>query len=172
MWQDPQGRSSLDSLAPVSRYDQMPAPCNSSPAIVPPPPGKTTFLGFMLVRLISARQVVLFCNGNTTYLFYCGNVYSRPIDSGFRNLPGHPNLHPIWALINVDYKDRGPPISGGTNVWPIQASSPNPVRWNLWLRRNGGALLGFPKWSVKELAEGYVLSLSPLSTVGPGRIVQ
>ena len=124
------------------------------------------------MRLISARQVVLLCNGRTTYLFYCGNVYSRPTDSGFENLPGHPDVHPIWALINLDFKDQGPPIEEGVNVWPIQASSPNPVRWNLWLQRTQGALLGFPKWSVKELAEGYVLNLSPLSTVCPGRIVQ
>lgn len=39
------------------------------------PLGKTTFLKFVLARLISAGQVVLLCDNTEVYLFYHGQVY-------------------------------------------------------------------------------------------------
>ncbi len=52
-------------------------------------PGKTTFLKFMLARLISDRQVVLLCDSTHAYLFYLGQVYFRLTTFGFEDLPKH-----------------------------------------------------------------------------------
>lgn len=111
----------------------------------------------MLTRLVSAQQVVLLCDTHHVYLFYCGNVYRRPASSGFVDLPviARGGYHPIWALIHVDYEQGEVLITGGSDVWPIQASSPNPARWQPWLKRNNGAMLGMPVWSMHELKEGY-----------------
>ena len=124
-------------------------------------PGKTSFLKFMLIWLLSDQQVVLLCNNRRVYLFYRDEVYSQPTSDGLWALPVHltdPH-HSIWALIDVDYQEHGPPITGDQVVWPIQASSPNPARWRSWHKQFGGAALwGMPLWSLKELNAGYAFS--------------
>jgi hypothetical protein len=134
--------------------------------------GKTIFPNFMLAQLISAHQVVLLCDASTIYLFYHNQVYSRPTASGFSGLPARKGTLycPIWALIDMDCVDKGPPIVDASNIWPIQTSS-NPTQWNLWLRHNQAALLGMPLWDMKELTEGYVFGLFSLSAINPGNAV-
>jgi len=126
-------------------------------------PGKTTFLTLMLVRLVSAHQVVFYCNPNEIFLFYRGEVYTRSTQSGFKGLPRVPGVSycPVWALINMDYEDKPPPITELSKIWPILASSPRPVRWKQWHKQNRAALLGMPLWSMWELMMGYVVALFP-----------
>ena len=134
-------------------------------------PGKTTFLMFMLARLISAHQVVLLCDNSELHLFYRGQVYYQSTES-YITLPQSP--YPIWSLIDVDFQDRGPPcdITGNLDVWPIQTSSPKPVRWQCWSKQIDAAILGMPLWTMEELIEGYVFSLFPLSAIDPGHVVR
>ncbi len=137
-------------------------------------PGKTTFLKFMLARLISARQVVLLCDSSDVHLFYRGQVYFRSAMFGFGGLPKRRRTPycPIWALIDMDYQHQGPPITGSSNIWPIQASSPDPARWKHWHKQNGAALLGLPPWNMEELMKGYVFSLFSLSAINPGHVAR
>jgi len=132
------------------------------------------FLKFMLARLISDRQVVLLCDINTVLLFYHGKVYSRPTQRGFGDLPEHQEAPycPIWALIDMDCLEEGPPITGSDNIWPIQASSPNPIRWKSWRKQTGAALLGMPLWKMNELMEGYVFSVFSLSAIHSSHAAQ
>ena len=127
----------------------------------------------MLARLISAGQVVLLCESYDVYLFYHGRVYYRLTESGFGELPERQHMQycPIWTLIDVDFKDRGPPISATSDIWPIQVSSPNPARWKLWVKQYKASVLGMPLWNMKELMEGYVFSLFSLSAIDPGHVV-
>jgi hypothetical protein len=128
----------------------------------------------MLARLISARQVVLLCDTSNTYLFYHQRVHTRPTASGFEDLPRlqETPYYPIWALIDVDFQDYGPPITGSSNIWPIQTSSPDPARWKLWQKQNEAALLGMPLWSMEELMKGCVFTLFSLSDIGPGHVLR
>ena len=98
-------------------------------------PGKSTFLKFMLACLISA-QVVLQYTVSMVRLFFDGKVYSRPASRGLEGLPVHRNApySPIWALIDMDLKKQEPPVDPETNVWPIQASSPDPIRGGVRLQ--------------------------------------
>ena len=119
------------------------------------------YLKFMLVRLIATRQVVLLCDNSNAYLFYSGQVYRHPMgNSVFWNLPTHKNIPycPILTLIDVDYDNMGPPMSSSSNIWPIQASSPNRIQWRSWAKQNKAIVLGMPLWSIDELTEGYVCS--------------
>ena len=127
----------------------------------------------MLAQLISARQVVLLCDSKYVYLFYCGQVYSRVIAFGFNDLPERRKVGycPIWALVDVDYGDQGPPIENDSNIWPIQASSPNPIRWKAWQKQNEASLLGMPLWSKEDLMGGCVFGLFSLSA-DPGDVVR
>ena len=133
-------------------------------------PGKTIFLNYVLVRLISARQVVLICDEYKTHLFYCGQVYSRSAGSGLEDLPEclQTQYFPIWALIDVDYQKQGPPFSRRSNIWPVQASSPNPVRWDAWRKQSQAYVLGMPLWNKEELVKGYVFSMFSLPAIDPG----
>ena len=128
-------------------------------------PGKATFLNFMLARLLAACQVVVMCDNSDVYLFYCGQVYSRPAKSGFWNLPTRKGAWycPIWALIDVDYQSQEPPIPSEPSIWPIQASSQNPARWKSWSKQNGAPMLGMPLWSEEELMSGCAFSMFSLS---------
>ena len=137
-------------------------------------PGKTTFIKFMLARLISAHQVVLLYSNFKVHLFYHGQVYTRPAESGFDYLPRHQKTRycPIWALIDVDSRDQGPPITPDDNIWPIQMSCPNPVRWKSWRKQNRAVLLGMPLWNMEELMEGYVFSQFSFSAIDPGHAVR
>ena len=123
-------------------------------------PGKTTFLKFMLARLISAHQVVLLCDDPETHLFYHGKVYSRSISFGFKDLPRRRVMGycPIWALIDVGSSAWEPPIVEAMVVWPIQASS-NPGQWRWWNKQYRTALLGMPRWNTKELVGGCAINL-------------
>jgi len=132
------------------------------------------FLKFMLARLISDRQVVLLYDTYTAFLFFHGKVYSRPTQCGFGDLPRRKGALycPIWALIDVDYLDHGPPITGSDNTWPIQASPPDPIRWNSWSKQNEATLLGMPLWEMDELMEGYVFSVFSLSAIRSSHAAQ
>ena len=131
------------------------------------------FLKFMLTRLISEAQALLLCSNSLIHLFYRGQAYSRSTASGFEGLPERRQTDycPIWALVDMDYLNQEPPI-GDENIWPIQASYPNPGQWKAWLKQEGGALLGLPPWNMEDLMEGYVFSLIPCSAVGPGSLVR
>jgi len=127
----------------------------------------------MLAQLLSAHQVTLLCNSSMTYLFFRGKVYVRPTQFGFYNLPSYPGYCPIWALIDMDYQKTAPPIERDTDIWPIQASSPQPSRWKTWIKQYGASLLAMPLWSMEELEEGYVFSSFSLpSTTNPSHVVQ
>jgi len=128
------------------------------------PPGKTTFLKFMLKQLLSARQVVLLCDNNDVWLFFRGKVYFRPVDSGFRYLPRREAYCPIWALIDVDLKDGGAPFQRSSNIWPIQTSSPRPARWKSWRKQYQAALWGMPLWEIEDLMQGYAFRSSTLTS--------
>ena len=129
------------------------------------------FQMFMLARLLSAHQVVLLCDNYKLFLFFRRQVYYQSTGS-YITLPQSP--YPIWSLIDVDFQDQGPPydITGDRYVWPIQTSSPNPVRWHCWTKQIGAAILGMPLWTMEELIEGYVFSLFPLSAIDPGPVVR
>jgi len=121
----------------------------------------------MLARLISDRQVVLLCTTSKIYLFYHGRVYFRSTQYGFGDLPKRQggSYCPIWALLDVDYLDQGPPFAADDEIWPIQASSPKPIQWKSWRKQYNAALLGMPLWEMDELMEGYVFSVLSLSAI-------
>jgi hypothetical protein len=137
----------------------------------------------VLAQLVSTRQVVLLCNSIDAHFFYRGKVYHRLATSGFKDLPERVNppessdlpersdsdlpkrsnrrYFPIWTLVDVDNKPHGLNIPKKSNIWPVQASSPIPVRWKAWSTHYGAAVLGMPLWDMKELMEGCVFGLFP-----------
>ena len=131
-------------------------------------PGKSLFLNFLLAWLISAQQVVLLSTAPTVLLFYQGKVYQREA-AFFTYIPTHKFFH-AWALIDADFKAQEVILNPRHNIWPIQASSPQPTRWQGWGKQFKAALLGMPLWNMEELKEGYVIAAScNLSTVSFGR---
>jgi len=112
----------------------------------------------MLARLISARQVVVLYQSGHLILFYSGQAYIRPTREGFDYvpLPRGENKHPVWALINCDSGTCEPTLYASDQVWPIQASTPDPIRWRTWSKRLNAARWGLPLWTIDELVFGYV----------------
>jgi len=110
----------------------------------------------MLVRLISARQVVLLLDTKQVTLFYDGKAYYRSALEGFIHVPkpAGENDYPAWALIDMDNLNAGPTLDTTSEVWPIQASSLKPVQWKSWSKQFHAAEWGMPLWTNGELAYG------------------
>lgn len=119
----------------------------------------------MLVQLISAYQAVLLSGNSKAWLFFQGKVYTRTGDSRFETLPRHEDMRPVWALIDMDLKHDGPPLPESFDVWPIQASSPKPIRWMAWCKQWDAALYGMPLWEEDDLVKGYAFSLFSFSMI-------
>ena len=113
----------------------------------------------MLARLTSANQAVLLFAQSTLYLFFQGTVFERN-GTNFLYVPTHKRdeYFTMWTLIDTDGLNQPPPVSNGSLIWPIQASSPNPIRWKSWSKRRNAAIWGLPLWDRKELREGHVLA--------------
>ena len=108
----------------------------------------------MLARLISAKQVVLLFAKSTLYLFFCGKVYEQ-LSCRFRGLPTRQKVRfPIWALIDADTLSQPSLIDHSDDIWPVQASSPQPIRWKAWKKQFGAVLIGMPVWNMRELMAG------------------
>ena len=121
--------------------------------------GKTVFQQYLLAQLISTKEVVLLCDSNRILLFFYDGLYHRLTSSGFNFLPKPPSgkNHDIWTLIDTgDLKE--PPITESLHIWPVQTSSPNPIRWSNWVKHNKAALVGLPQWEMDELKKGFVLA--------------
>jgi hypothetical protein len=106
----------------------------------------------MLVRLIAADQVVLLLEPSGLRLFYQGKVYLRD-SCRFNNLPFHNEGFYIWTLVNVDSWKAGPPLDPLLNLWPVQASPPNPAQFGCWVKQYCARVLGMPLWNTEELIE-------------------
>ncbi|KAI0748628.1 hypothetical protein C8Q80DRAFT_1271009 [Daedaleopsis nitida] len=101
--------------------------------------GKSTFLKYMLARLVSERQVVIFYTATHVILFYK--------DQG--------EAYHAWTLLDVE--TGTPHIYPSCDVWPIQVSSPDPTLWNGWRNTFGAPLWGMDLWTVEELVCGFRL---------------
>lgn len=112
----------------------------------------------MLVRLISAGQVVLMRHSSEIYLFYRGRVYSQSVVPGTWGLPKRSQMEycHIWTLFDVDFESKEPQPGSHPDTWPIQTTSPNPNRWKSWSKQARATLLGMPLWNMVELMKGYV----------------
>jgi len=109
----------------------------------------------MLALLISAHQAMPPCRRFAMFLFFRGKMYTRKpeVESGFEDLP---RRRPILSH-DMGFAPGEPPLDRGDNAWPIQATSPKPVRWRSWIKQHEAPVLGMPLWDMKELMEGCVL---------------
>jgi len=126
--------------------------------------GKTTFLGFLVVRLLSLNQVVLLCDSDDAVLFYQGQVYTRPAKDAFKDLPVNRGYFPVWTPIDADSMTGGPSVKRRYDIWAVQASSPHPDRYKSWRKQTGAALLGMSLWDLRELLKGCVFSFPAPAT--------
>ncbi|KAF9039690.1 hypothetical protein BDZ89DRAFT_1156862 [Hymenopellis radicata] len=135
--------------------------------------GKTVFLWYSLIRLITLHQVILFAQDNRLYLFYEGTVHSAAIKDNptLPVFPGDPQSRAsfIWTLIDVDLRDK-PPATFLIQApcFPIQAASPNPLCYKLWSKYRLAARMSLPLWSKKELRKGLQPLYNKFRTVMAG----
>ncbi|KAI0764791.1 hypothetical protein C8Q74DRAFT_1284000, partial [Fomes fomentarius] len=118
--------------------------------------GKTMFLKYMLARLLSEKQVVVFYTPQRIYLFYQNYVYHRPETSeAIIDLPYHTqSTFSLWMLVDMDPEVREPHVDDVPSVWPVLASPPNSRRWKCWAKQMDGVLWGLDLWTKEELMYG------------------
>ena len=114
--------------------------------------GKTTWLWFSLVCLISKGETVLIYADGQAHLFHGGCVYVRK-----EEYPSLPEVGPVWCLIDADGNGGMPPeflVGDGGTGFPVQASSPNKRRYATWVKNRTAVVYGMSLWSEAELIQG------------------
>ncbi len=131
--------------------------------------GKTLFLIYLLVRLLQLKQVVLFTLDNERlYLFYHKKVYTTYIPQLNAIQPELQLPKPktskvfIWSLFDVRMEQEPELLLVRQPCFPVQAASPDPIRFKIWSKERSPLHFGLPLWTPKELAQAYVLSTSCL----------
>ena len=60
----------------------------------------------------------------------------------------------VWTLIDGDGMTDAP-FGMNVSIWPILATSPQPIRWRSWYSQIDAAMWGMPKWNFDELMKWY-----------------
>jgi hypothetical protein len=100
-----------------------------------PQPGKTLWLSYALVRLLTEKKTVAYHYRSETFLFLGNSVYSRILGVATEFPPAKPAT---FCLIDSDGKDELMDINFMTDrtvvdrTFPVMASSPSPSRYKIW----------------------------------------
>ncbi|KAL5480206.1 hypothetical protein ACEPAI_1476 [Sanghuangporus weigelae] len=126
--------------------------------------GKTTWLWFMLIYLLTLKKNVALHTKGRTYLFYHDRVYIASSGPDVTWPPSTAVRDRIWCLIDSDER-VGPPPSYLTSkdegrIFPVHAAPPNPARYYKWFKQRGGVVIGMPLWNEEEIIEGFQLHQS------------
>ena len=101
--------------------------------------GKTCFLFYLLLRLLSEEKSVAFQANSVFVLFQSTGVSLYDNTS----LTGPLIPHGSWALSDSRVRFELPcdaflTASRGRNAWIVQTASPSERRWSLWLKEHKG----------------------------------
>jgi hypothetical protein len=112
--------------------------------------GKTLFLWYLLLRLLSMKQVVLLRADRQDILFYHDGVYGTSPATRARHLPSpHPGTF-IWSLFDLLSGEIFPELAIETRCFPVQCPSPNRALYP-WRKQRSPLYTVFPLWSIEEL---------------------
>ncbi|GJJ07149.1 hypothetical protein Clacol_001349 [Clathrus columnatus] len=116
-------------------------------------------------------QPVALSMGDTLYLFYDNNVWSPknrntlpfPIAKKVEDLRTEHRPF-LFVLIDQDVSasEPGPDLVFGDDIFPIQASSPNPSHFKRWAKTRNAAMWGLPLWNKTELNMAYAFHHKPM----------
>ncbi|KAK7684378.1 hypothetical protein QCA50_012325 [Cerrena zonata] len=121
-----------------------------------PGTGKSTWLWYMLICLITMRKTIVFRMQEETRLFYQNNVYIIPPLYNLMPLAKHIK-DIVWCLIDNDWEKTCPPynlVVPCNYLFPVQTSCSNRNR----SKKCTATVLGMPLWSKKELEAGLRLN--------------
>ena len=113
--------------------------------------GKTLFLWYLLLRLLSMRQVVLVHVSGLDVLFYHDGVYRPSRDANVSDLPSPGAGSFIWSLFDLYPNEMVPPFAVDPQCFPVQGPSPNPSLYRNWRKVRGPRYTVFPLWTLEEL---------------------
>jgi hypothetical protein len=124
-----------------------------------PQPGKTLWLSYALVRLLTENETVAYHDHSGTFLFLGNSVYSRISGVTAKFPPANPTT---FCLIDSDGEKQPMDIGFMTDrvvvdrTFPIMASSPWPSRYySIWQNQRLVVPTEFmPLWGRDELKKG------------------
>jgi len=130
--------------------------------------GKTLFSYYLLVRLLQRKQVVLFSpDGKMVYLCYHTEIYTVSMEAlaapgvgvSLPNPISSSNVF-IWSLFDIRERKEPESFLVTRPCFPVQTTSPDPIRYRTWDKERIPLLTGLPLWTRDELAQGYVLLIT------------
>ena len=129
--------------------------------------GKTLFNYYLLVRLLQQKQVILFSpDGEEVFLFYHNEVYTLRMEALSAYMLPQPIFSDvfIWSLFDIREAREPKKFLVNYPCFPVQVTSPNPIRYKVWDKERMPLRTGLPLWTRDELAQGCVVPITFLST--------
>lgn len=126
-------------------------------ALIELPPGKSTWLYFLLVYLLARGDDILFYIPGRFLLFRGDQVHKSShitvVPKSTASTPGSQT----WCLIDPDGPLETPPrvLFEGGRLFPIQACSPNREKIQGWFKQRRPIVYGMPLWNRQDLLAGY-----------------
>ncbi|KAF9062074.1 hypothetical protein BDP27DRAFT_1369119 [Rhodocollybia butyracea] len=137
--------------------------------------GKSVLLAYLLLVLLSLgkrkdphmniRSAPIFLYTSEMILFYDGKLYYPKSQQDFHphDLP-QPKPYktgmrpPVWFLVDVEANEPRQLVEVmPANAFIVQTSSPNPMRFEKWLKLKKPIVIGLGLWTPKLLREGWSL---------------
>jgi hypothetical protein len=115
-------------------------------------PGKSIFLYYLLLRLLSEATPVAFEVGDHILVFQANGVSIHPIHAQFDCIPKG-----SWALSDSNTQNKRPcnaflRAAINQRTWIIQATSPLEERWKDWEKEYGATWFVMEPFSIGEIA--------------------
>lgn len=119
--------------------------------------GKTVFLFYVLIRRLKKRIATLFYSPTTHVLLFQEDGTYRFSDLSQADEGTFSFGFDVWFLIDMDKGlEPPPPVITDASPWPVQAASPNEVRFKSWKKHRQASIFIMDPWSEEEMRTGYV----------------
>lgn len=115
--------------------------------------GKTAWLWFMLVCLITKGETVAFVMCDIIHLFHGDRVYLSVV-----SVPTFPEVDNVWCLLDHYGNHRSPTalVRSRSGLFPVLACSPTWKSYDGWIGGRPVLVFGMPLWSASDIYNGCV----------------
>jgi len=103
--------------------------------------------------------VLFSTNGADLFLFYHDQVYvpdTASVQSRLQlpRIKSSPTNIAIWSLFDIEKQTEPEGLLVKKNCFLVQTASPDPIRYQSWVKARSAMIIGLPLWTCDELAQG------------------
>ncbi|KAK7036767.1 hypothetical protein VNI00_011433 [Paramarasmius palmivorus] len=118
--------------------------------------GKSSFMQFFYIQKLCAAQPVIFVDHNGVSIHWNDQCFAVNLKDLPPNIFANEEFRDVVALIDLEPSTRSPPpplslVGSHLATFPIQASTPNPVQYNVWAEQRQALQLAMDPPSNRDI---------------------